>query len=204
MNKKRKNLIILITIMLLIPTIYLLINIVYSKYISYPKWVKNYLQNKYSENMIITDTYMSDFGYCAVVSPETEPDLKFSVRGKYIDTYLERALEYEAEQKFNNIYPEYTCVAQMFGYESITTPFEELYTLYEKHNRPANWNEIPEYIRLERLRINTNQYIDEELVNNIVNTILLSDVKTSIIEIYDGRQQHIFRFDTINNAFMPN
>lgn len=151
--------------------------------------------------MFIRKVYFNDIGYCAKVSPETEPNLEFSVRGKYIDTYLERILEYQAEQELKDIYPEYDYTAQMFAYESITTPWEELYQLYEKYGRPANWNELPKYIQLERLRINTKQYIDENLINDIINKIPLLNFKTSVIEIYDGNKLYSFQYDALSNTF---
>ena len=188
--------------MIILFAIFITINIAYTKYVSYPKWVNEYVQNRYKEPMIIQKIYVSDMGYCAVVSPKTEPNLKFTVRGKYIDTYLERSLEYQVEQNLKSIYPKYDCVAQMFSYESIQTPFAELYKLYEEYERPPTWKEIPEYIRLERLRINTNQYVDNESINAIIKKMCASEFRTSIIEIYDGNILQTFQFEPDDNTFI--
>lgn len=188
-------------IILLSGVICILGNIYYSKNISYPKWVQSYLQSRYTENMIVQKINFSDMGYSAVVSPANNTDLEFSVRGKYIDTYLERILEYQAEQTMKAIYPEYNYTAQMFSYESITPPFTELYQLYKEYGRPANWDEVPDYIRLERLHISTNQDINDVPINSIIKTMLELEIKTSLIEIFDGNDLYSFRYDVSDDVF---
>lgn len=169
--------------------------------LKYKHWIYEYLSERYHENMQIKDIYTDQWGLCAKVVPTDNPELAFEIKSKYSDTYLESALEYEAEKSIKNMFPQYIIVAQMNGYESIETPFPELYQLYENYNRPANWIEIPEYIRLERLRIYTNEPIDNEAIEYIVNCVLLSDFRTSIIELYDGKELYSFQFNMSNNTF---
>ena len=42
------------------------------------------------------------------------------------------------------------------------------------------------------------------ITNDIIKTVSLADVKTSIIEIYDGDKLYTFQFDVSKNEFIPN
>lgn len=197
-----KRLIIVFAVLLISVAVFVIANISYSKYVLYPKWVEEYLQSRYTENMVIQKIRFSDMGWLAAVSPENDLNIQFSVKGKYIDTYLERNLEYQTEQALEEKYPEYSCQAQMLGYESIDAPFPELYQLYMEKGAPPKWEDVPDHIRLERLRIDTNCEIGDKDKQDILNTIYDRDVRTSIVEIYDGNEMYTFKYDMSSGMYI--
>lgn len=197
-----KRLIITFIILLMSIVIFIMANIYYSKYVSYPKWVEEYLQSRYTENMVIQKIRFSDMGWIATVSPENNPYIQFLVKGKYIDTYLECNLEYQAEQILEEKYPAYSCEAQIFGYESINTPFPELYQFYRENGMPPGWEDIPDYIRLERLRINTYSKISDQDKYDIFKTIFERGIRTNLVEIFDGDNMYIFKYDMNSGMYV--
>ena len=201
--KKVRNIFILLSVILIVGILFFAMNIVVSK-IQYKKWLNSYLSERYEENMNIKNIYVDQWGWSAEAYPECNKDLVFKIKAKVSETYLESSLEYEAEKMLNIIFPQYEIIAQMCGYEDFNSPFPELYQLYKQYGRPAQWNELPEYICLKKIRINTEQYMNNIITNDIIKTVSLADVKTSIIEIYDGDKLYTFKFDVSKNEFIPN
>ena len=197
-----KRLVITFVILLVSIAVFIMANIYYSKYVSYPKWVEGYLQSRYTENMVIKNISFSDMGWLATVSPKSNPNIQFSVRGKHIDTYLERSLEYQAEQTLEENYPAYSCQAQIFGHESISTPFPELYQFYQENGMPPRWSDLPDYIRLERLRINTYGNISDQDKQDIFKTISEKGIRTNLVEIFDGDNMYTYKYDMNSGMYM--
>lgn len=197
-----KRLVITFVILLVSIAVFIMANIYYSKYVSYPKWIEGYLQSRYTENMVIKNISFSDMGWLATVSPENNPNIQFSVKGKHIDTYLERSLEYQAEQTLEENYPAYSCQAQIFGYESISTPFPELYQFYQENGMPPRWSALPDYIRLERLRINTYSNISDQDKQDIFKTISERGIRTNLVEIFDGDNMYTYKYDMNSGMYI--
>lgn len=174
--------------------LFITLNIIMAKY-EYRRWVINYLQSRYTETMRIKDTYFDDMGMCAVVYPLNNPEIKFEVAGKYVDRYLEHVLEFEAEQKIKQKYKEYECqVLMVSNAETIETPYPELYELYKKLGRPANWSEVSDDVLLREIKI-TIDNADKNIISQIVEFIGNCRFKSLNIKIFDGENYHTYKLN---------
>lgn len=170
-------------------------NILTTKY-SYTQWVNSYLNDKYTEKMDINKIYFSDIGYCAEVYTEENPNLNFTVRSKYIDTYLESILEYSAIKEIESLYINSECRAYMFPTDSINTPYSELYELYKQLERPAQWHEVPEHVVLYQIFIKTPDLLSKDKAEQMIERISDCEFKSFEIYISDNNEN---RFEFIYN-----
>lgn len=109
-------------------------------------------------------------GYYAYVSTEEIPDLNFLVRGKYDDMYLERVLEYEAEKQIESMFPRSKCTAIMTLRSNKSTVYDDLYKLYENLGRPAQWSDVPQYMKFAELYISIDD-TDATKIYDVVNAV---------------------------------
>ena len=134
-------------------------------------------------------------GYCAVVATDDLPDLDFKVMAKYTDRYLERVLEYIAEQDIEKLLNYCKCTASMFSMESIENPYPELYELYKKLKRPPTWNDVPQYVRLNELFIRTNGELSMNDANKIMQNLQECNFTAHNVDIIGTNKSYSFAYD---------
>lgn len=161
--------------------------------------VEDYLEQNFDEAMEITDISIKD-GCYAVCSPLNDNDFKFEVmywasREKYIDTYLQRCLENEADQIFlkelNDPNLRISCNTQLLTGSPINK-YEELQNARDQLGRPLSWyDDICEEVLQEVSIIVYDDGIDINTANEMAEQIKKLPIPCQHIRISKNKLENV-------------
>lgn len=157
--------------------------------------IHKYLDNKYSEDMIIYDYSPYDSYYesfAAYVYPKNNKEMKFDISevnntGTYKDNYVENCFIIEAKNKIQTVLDQY------FNYSEIDvglfntqggTINEYLYDKYKNIQIPISWDneKCSETLYFIRIKVYNKSNISQELKEEIENKIEAANVRFNEIE----------------------
>ncbi|MGM9937268.1 MAG: hypothetical protein ACI38A_07985 [Candidatus Ornithomonoglobus sp.] len=176
-------------ILILLVIAVLAVSVLWSRH-TYKSWVLSYLYDRYGKEFKVDRIpLLGDPCRVAQCHPADDTELTFWVYDKYGDHYLEACLERSAEQEFNNAksnsagFENIRCYADFINAEGPVLGPEELYDFYKENGRPPQWDDLPDWIRLDEFTVITDLEVIPETADKLAALLNDCSFRASVFRI---------------------